>query len=274
MFRLEVKGLAVNQQRARSIPKQARFAGVVAANATAFDVQRAFLQAIGRFDRPTPWVLKSIWVDRATKDKPEARIYPRNLGGKSVDPAKVLHAEVFGGARRLKRSERAFQRIGILPAGFAMVPARGVADDPQTGDGYGGVKGSFLVRLLAYFEAFGEVGYRANMKPAGRRRLARKGNPRMGPPRRFKHIAGVEYFVSYGRLRSRNPNSDAEQHLAAGIWSRRGTHGSDVKPVFLFVRAPRYRVRLPLPTIFNDTVRQRFPSHYSAALTRALSTAR
>lgn len=253
----------------RSIEKQARFAHMRALNDIGFQGRRDLQGEMRRvFDRPTPYVLNSLHVERATKDRLEVTIEPRYFGGKGVDPQNVLRPEVFGGARKAKRFEVALRRIGLLgPAQYA-VPAIGCELD-----GYGNVKGSFIVRLLSYFQAFGEQGYRANAKASTIKRLAK----RTKSPGGYKRIGGVEYFVSrgpgtwFGRGAWKNGQA---QRLPAGIWSRSGIHGSDIKPVLLFVRSPGYHVRLDPVKVLEQTVAKGYEALYDYHLRRALETAR
>lgn len=83
---------------------------------------------------------------------------------------------------------------------------------------------------ISYFQAFGEQGYKANMTERSKRNLITKGTKRMEARR---------YFVSYGKLRG-----NRSSHLAPGIWAASGTHGVDVRPVLMFVRAGQYMKRL------------------------------
>jgi hypothetical protein len=267
MFSIQVQGLDRVQARIRNLPKQLRFAASRAINDVAYLARTAVITEMPRaFDRPTLFIQKSIWVGKTAKPESlQAWIYPRDPGGKSVDPADVLRAEVRGGPRKLKRSERAFQRVGILPAGYAMVPSKQLLQSDKA-DAYGNVKGSFIVQLLSYLQAFGEQGYKANMTAKNVGKLKAGGK---------KTQYGVEYFVSYGKLRSRNPNTDARQPLAAGIWSRTRTgFGSAVKPVFLFVRLPNYPARLHMGQIIQATVQAELPRRYATHLQSALATAR
>jgi hypothetical protein len=184
--------------------KQARFAGAQALNDVGFK-SRANLQAEmdAKFDRVTPYIRRSPRVTPATPETLEARIDLAYQGGKGVDPDKVLQAEIFGGSRHLKGSERALQRVGILPVGYSVVPGEACPLDQ-----YGNIKGSFLVQLISYFQAFGEQGYKANMTDKRKAKLAKAGVNANG----FKTINGVVYFVAYGKLRS-----GPTQHLAPGI---------------------------------------------------------
>lgn len=65
-----------------------------------------------------PYILKSVYVRKATPERLSVEIEPTYFGGKGVDPQKILQAQEFGGARRDKRSEAALRRIGILPSGY------------------------------------------------------------------------------------------------------------------------------------------------------------
>jgi len=243
-------------------PERVLRAQVQAMNDVAFDVRTEWQDEMRRkFDRVTPYVLRSIWVQRAALGRVEATIYPQYMGGKGVDPAKVLMAQVKGGARRSKRFERALQTAGILPAGMAAVPGSGL--DAGQMDAYGNVKGSFIVQLLSYLQAFGEQGYRANMTAKRRNSLAKRGTTERG----HATIGGVEYFVSQGP----GERNGRRQHLAAGIWSRRGIHGSDVRPVFLFTRRmPGYTKTIDLKQIGERVVRAKYSPAFSKRLGRVL----
>jgi hypothetical protein len=263
--------LQTTLRRAQNMGKQMRFAAHRALNDVGFRARNELAQQAGQlFDRVTPFIQRSFYlVPSKGPDNLTISLYPRDPGGKAIDPADVLNAEVYGGRRKLKRSERAFNRVGILPNGYYMVPSKQLLASDKV-DAYGNVKGSFMVQLISYFQAFGEQGYRANMTAKRKRQLAKFGKS----PGGYKRVGGVQYFVSFGRLRSRNPNSDAAQHLAAGIWQRSGTHGVDVKPVFLFTRAPAYTRRFPMDDIVHTTVQRELPARYRQRFTEALATAR
>lgn len=282
-----LSGFDALRDRIRNVPRQVRFAAAGAINDVAFQVPPELRAEASRvFDRATPWVLSSFWVGkRAQADSLQAWIYPRDPGGKSVDPADVLRAEVFGGSRKSKRMERAFERAGLLPRGLAMVPG---AAAPR--DAYGNVPAGFIVQLISYFQAFGEQGYRANMSERRRGRLSGRGKWADG---RFVAAGtrayakakgamayrqgGVEYFVSRGRGEFTGRGSwkhGQQQHLPAGIWSRTGLYGAVVKPVFLFVRTPRYGKRLDMGGVVQRVAQAGLPARFAARLDQALKTAR
>lgn len=215
-----------------------------ALNDTGFEIRRAMqaeMQTV--FQSPTNYILRSPRVRMATADKLTVTIEPAYMGGKGIDPQKILNAQAWGGRRRDKRSEVALRKAGILPNGMqTAIPS---TPYPGSDDGRGNVKGSFLVQLISYFQAFGEQGYRANMTDKRKKSIHKGG----------KRAAGRRYFVSYGamrggaRLTAMGDPDSRSQHLAAGIWAASGTGGADVRPVLMFVRIGTYQVKLDMDKV-------------------------
>lgn len=256
----------------RGHAKQVRFAGRQALNATAYSARGALRDEMEkRFKGVTPFIKRAVEVSLATSENLQAAVYLRYPGGKGVDPNSVLQAEIVGGPRNDKRAELAFKRIGLMAPGEYMVPGR---DFPQEKiDAYGNVKGSFITQLISYFQAFGEVGYRANMTDKRKRQLAKFGKNERG----FRTIGGVQYFVSRGRGTYFGRGSwkhGQDQRLPAGIWARSGLHGMKIKPIFLFVRRPRYKAVLPFDDIVLQSAAEAFPIHMRKRYEVAISTAR
>lgn len=228
---------------------QAAKAYAKALNDTGFQVRRAMqdeMRAV--FDRPTDYILRSPFVRMATAAKLSVTIEPTYMGGKGIDPQKILDAQSWGGRRRDKRSESALRRAGILPNGYqTAIPS----DDrggpyPGSDDGKGNLRGPFLVQLISYFHAFGEQGYKANMSEKGYQRVHRG----------TKKQAGRRYFVTYGKTRGgpritqKGEQDERTAHLAPGIWAASGTGGADVRPVLMFVRPGRgYQPRFDMDKV-------------------------
>lgn len=227
---------------ARLRGSQMRQAYASALNDVAFETRAAMVAELSQvFDRPTSYITRSPRVIRATASSLTARIEPTYPGGKGIDPQKILAAQAHGGRRANKRFENALQRIGVMQPGFQAVPPR----DPFPGsmDSNGNLRGPFLVQLLAYFQAFGEQGYRANMDAKGKARLLR-GKLLTGPPQQGQQRSrdGRRYFATHGKLRGEGKGA----HFAPGIWAATGPGGVDVRPVVLFVRVARYQARLDM----------------------------
>lgn len=249
-LKIKMDGLdRVQKHLARLAGGELREAQARALNDTAHMLRREMGKAFtSAFDRPTPFITRSPKFVPATPDNLSLRILPtmdaRNLpsmGGKvGVDPQHVLQAQEFGGRRADKRSEVALRRAGILSAGYQTV----IPETPYPGsdDGRGNLRGAFLQQLLSYLQAYGEVGFKANM--SAKRKAAIRNQQGIGSiaTRKVnKTTLGVRYFVSHGYIRG--------QHLAPGIWAARGTHDVDVAPVLLFVRMPSYTPRISMQAI-------------------------
>ena len=247
-----IKGLKpVQTLMDRLSRSKVREASVKAVNDAGFEVRRAMQEEMRSvFDRPTDYILRSPMLKMATVDKPMATIEPEYMGGKGVDPKKILKAQNLGGKRRDKRSEVALRRAGILPRGYqTVIPAEPF---PGSEDRYGNLKGGFIVQLLSYFRAFGEQGYRANMTDARRKALQLRGGAGV---RKVGPNIGRRYILAYGKLRggarwtAKGENDRRASNLAPGIWAVVGSSGADIRPVLMFVRAGNYQERLDMEKV-------------------------
>ena len=140
------------------------------------------------FDRPTPWALQAVQINKATLQRPVLRIWINEDPNKGIPGSDFLAAEIDGGPRKAKRFERALQARGLMPMGWFAVPGR---QAPL--DAYGNVPGPFIVRMLSDLQAFGEMGYRANRK--GPRRGARKTNYFFVPPKGSHLRPGIYWHM-------------------------------------------------------------------------------
>ncbi|MGB6096428.1 MAG: hypothetical protein WBF95_09035 [Comamonas thiooxydans] len=247
-----IKGLKpVQTLMDRLSRSRVREASVKAVNDAGFEVRRAMQEEMRSvFDRPTDYILRSPMLKMATVDKPMATIEPEYMGGKGVDPKKILKAQNLGGKRRDKRSEVALRRAGILPKGYqTAIPAEPF---PGSEDRYGNLKGGFIVQLLSYFRSFGEQGYRANMTDARRKALQLRGGAGV---RKVGPNIGRRYILAYGKLRggarwtAKGENDRRASNLAPGIWAVVGNSGADIRPVLMFVRSGNYQERLDMEKV-------------------------
>ncbi|KQP39667.1 hypothetical protein ASF44_08005 [Pseudorhodoferax sp. Leaf274] len=242
----------IDEQIARLGDRLSDIADVTAQalNDTGFAVRAAEQQLLGEaFDRVTPYISKSVLVEQATPDRLEVGVAAQYLGGKGGDPDRILAPHIDGGRRGDKASERALQRAGILPQGYQIVPGAGAPLDP-----YGNVQRGFIVKIMSWFQAFGQQGYSANMTPATRKRREKLGRTASG----YRTIQGTSYFVAYGSLRG----SPRDSHLAPGIYSKTGIHGVDIKPLLLFVQRGQYSRTLDWGGVAQRTVSEAFPRRF------------
>lgn len=274
-----------------ALPKQARFAAVGALTDTAFTIrlaEQAAMRAV--FDRVTPYITRGVRARRPQDLASNADGGPivraivdvEAFGSGSASPERTLQAEVFGGRRNIKAAERRLQQLGVMPPGWAMVPSSETLADSAKTNQYGNVRGTFIRRLLSYFGAFLEAGYTGNMSARSKANLARRGRTGdKGPERNaragYVRIDGVEYFISRGRgtyFGRRSWKGGRNQHLPAGIWRKRGIHGADIAPVFLFVPPPSYPIRLRFFEIAQNVARRDFAGHFERRFAAALRSAK
>lgn len=250
--------------------------------------------------KPTPWTMSALFLKPATKDDLSAVVNVKDGGYKrdgvkfgattvrmgSQDKRAVIQQQFQGGSRLPKPFETRLQRIDVLPSGMSVViPAKPSWAMPL--DQYGNAPRGLVVKLLAYFMAFIEAGASSNMTNAGRARLAKRGQRKGNDyaittasgkkkSRGYMQIGGVVYFVSYGRgsRRGKFAHNQMDQHLPAGIWAKRGIHGSDVSPVFLFVRQPKYQAKIDMPSIAHAEHAANFKRLFAHNLADAVRTAR
>ncbi len=230
--------------------RQIPYGTMLALNRTATRVQEAEVNEMrGVFDRPTPYTLSALRIRKATKANLTAYVEPKNMATKAISADKYLAPQILGGSRGQKRFERALIAVGAMPQGYVAVPGSGARFDA-----YGNMSRGQIVQILAYFRAFPEVGYRANMSAAGRGRLARGSRRNMG----------YSYFVA-------GPGGS----LPPGIWQRFAfSEGHAIRPVLIFVKSTMYRKRLDFDVVAEKTVEKYFEGDFRLAMMQAAATAR
>lgn len=198
------------------------------------------------FDRPTPYTLNAVEVVPATQATLTAIVKLKDSTTKAIPASKYLLAQIRGGFRRQKRFERALQAVGAMPPGMIAVPAR------DEMDANGNMNRGTIIKILSYFKAFPEKGYRANITDARKQRLA-KGT-------RTKR--GVAYFV--GR--------PGDGKLPFGIWqrvtqsARHGDSSSAIKPVVLFAESAIYEPIFDFKYVVELAVRREWDRQFERAV--------
>lgn len=230
--------------------KQATFATRVALTKTAKLAAEAEVKEMRDvFNNPTLYTLNGVFVLPATSNRLQAEVKLKDEATKAVPAAKYLAPQVSGGQRQLKRFERALQAAGAMPEGFRAVPGQGAQIDA-----FGNMSRGQLVQILAFFRAFPEMGYKANMTAQGRARLAR--GTRRQP--------GISYFIG-----------QPGDRLPLGVYQRvRFFGGSAIKPVLLFVRSAVYEAVFDFKYVAEHTASAEFPGQFEAAFAAAKATAR
>ncbi|MBW5284455.1 hypothetical protein [Burkholderia gladioli] len=198
------------------------------------------------FDRPTPYTLSGIRVQRATKQKLFARVGFINDAFKAAPASVYLAPQVDGGARSVKRIESLLRARGYLPAGMFVVPG-----EAAKLDAYGNFSRGQYSQILAQLQASRDSAQNETARSRARKRRRGSRAPR--------------YFV--GR-----PGGGAKP---LGVWARyQFASGTAVRPVLMFVRSPQYKPRFRFNEIVESVTARTLPTTFAAALELAMATRR
>lgn len=207
------------------------------------------------FSQPTPFTLNSLTIERAKKNKLEARLRLKDPT-RIDDPHHYLNVELNGGERGYKPFEARLWRKGVLPGGEFAIPASGASFDA-----YGNMNRGQITQILSSFDAFGDAGFKANMGIEGRKRL-NKGTKKRHGFAYFSVKPGTGNHLNPGIYKRTNMNSGA---LAGPAQS--------IVPVMIFSEVARYEPRINLQRIVNETyaadVRNVFEQNLEAAMRSA-----
>lgn len=266
-IKVEMKGAELLMANIAGMGKQVRFATAVALTKTAKHAQKDVAQEFARvFDRPTPTVMKSLWVKPATKQNLAAMVYvkDRALGGKNPNSmAEVIAQQFRGGSRIAKQAEFVLRRDGFLAGDEFVAPGAAAKLDR-----YGNISRGQLVQVLS------QIGVRSSgydSTPTQSRRS-----------RRNVQAAGV-IFWSRGPEGRRTPKVDratgisygytggGASHLPKGAWMRTA---DGVKPILIAIRSPRYRARVNMEKIVTKTIERVWQQEFKAAFDAAKASAR
>lgn len=221
------------------------------------EMQRVFEGGPTRFTR-------NAFRVRLDKDKWSAHVEVKDGYWSRSDD--YLNVQIVGGARKHKAFENALRRVGVLPAGWYVVPGEKAALDA-----YGNVSVGQIRQILSWFDAAELVaGSMQNMRQAGRDKRRRGTRSRRG----------FEYFVAQPghRVGARSWMNGRRQNLEPGIYRRtsfafagpRGGGASAIEPILIFVRSASYKPRFDFYGVAERTVSREFKPALDAALQREL----
>tara|TARA_R100000231_G_scaffold72347_1_gene56938 strand:- start:728 stop:1615 length:888 start_codon:yes stop_codon:yes gene_type:complete len=177
-------------------------------------------------------------VKKSEPDTLQAKIGLRDFVGKGTAPDVYLRPQVHGSFRNHKRFEKALlARIPQFGPNTFFVPA---SQNKEFLDPAGMVKGSVIVQMLSHLQAFGEQGYKANIK-----------NPKRA----------LYFAVPY-----RSPELSM---LHPGIYKRDAIGSDFFKAVFYAVKSqPMYRKRFYYFETVKKTIRKVFPMSFARRFQR------
>lgn len=207
-----------------------------ALTSTAFEVRKEERAEMPRvFDKPTPYVLNSLFVWPATPASLKAEVGFKDTGGKDTPAANILGPHIRGGSRKYKRSEKLLTNRGILLDGRYWVPGAGVKRDR-----FGNVGGGTITQILS---ALGAQSDRYQNTTARSRRRNKK----------------LPKFFAI-----RKPG----RNLVPGVWEKQGLN---VKPILLFVKKPQYRAnRFQFYAVGRTTAQKVWPVKFAEAMKKVM----
>ncbi|MGM8935081.1 hypothetical protein ACS8E9_09390 [Pseudomonas neustonica] len=168
-------------------------------------------EARSAFDRPAPFTINAFRVLHATARRPEAAVWVKDEksgSGGGQAPEAWFSPQVYGGPRRVKRSEYRLREKGLLPSGMFLAPGPGARLDA-----YGNMSRGHMQQILSGLGADNASG--STIVGTQSRRSLKKGHAQA-------------FFVI---KRGKRP---------IGIAERRG---KSMSVVLLFVKQPDYTAR-------------------------------
>ena len=138
--------------------KQVPFATALALTKTAQRVQREEVNTMKKvFKNPTPFILKGIYIQRATKSKQYAVIGIRDKKSKGISRIEFLAPHIYGQKRDNKSLEWLLKYRRLMPRNKYLVPARKAKKNQ-----YGNVSRDTTKKILASLDRRLDTGKKSN----------------------------------------------------------------------------------------------------------------
>ena len=211
-----------------------RYAASSALNDTAFDAKKRLAEHAKRvFKTPRNVTINAGFVfDRASAENLRARFGLKDFLPKGTAPDVYLRPQIYGGTRAQKRFEKTIiRKFPSFGKTTYFVPA---TQNKEFLDKTGDLRGSVVTQMLSHLQAFGEQGYKGNIKN----------------PKRALYFP-VIHRGDYGML-------------APGIYKRDAIGSENFKAVVYAVkRQPQYRKRFFYFETVEKAARMTFPVSFS-----------
>lgn len=243
----KVRGAQAVSAILQNMEKQSRFGIAKAITKTAKDVERELKREMAaKTDRPTPFFLKSTFVQPATKQRLMARVGLKDqiFGKNGIAAADRFGHHFQGGGRAPKALERYLRRVGLLGNDEFIVPGAGARLDAFGNMSRGQVQqamSQLRLGLDPYSWSSDSRRSKRNVKKAGR------------------------IFWAHGNTR--------DGHLKRGAYIDMGPPVG-LRPLLVIVRSPSYQRRFDLPRMAANTIAKTWKNNLNASLIEAFNTAK
>ena len=267
MITVRIDGMDSVKRMLDGVEKQARFATAVALTRTAKQAQKmAYDEFKQQFDRPTPMVMKSLYIKPATKANLEAMVYMKNIGigGKNArSMAEMLGHHFSGGSRTRKAIEGLLKANGFIQSGEFVAPG-GAAKLDRYGNMSRGQLNQIISQLKIVRAGFDSA---TTSSRRSKRNVAKAGR----------------IFWSYGTAGTKKPLVDkttgiqygytggSASHLPKGAWM---SDGRSVHPLLIVIKSPGYRRSFDFEKIGKAAVDRYFNEEFDRAFKQALATSK
>jgi hypothetical protein len=248
---------------------------------TAFYVRNKLKKEMPTYiDRPSPYTLNSIFVDKGTGKDPEAVVQWRKPSG-GTSGGRYLLPQVDGGGRETKRFENALVFRGGKARNDKAVPT-----DAAPKDAFGNVPGSYIKRMLSLLrvgtKALREKRERAEDRqsriqqglvkerkkkdprgPSFARAMKDQRKPAAPPIAQVKSSYGSheEFIVLPKRVGKKPPGVYEVKNMALG---------RAMKLVFAFVTTVTYKKKFPFYDIGTKASAEKFQEKLSEAIKKEM----
>ncbi|MGJ0486776.1 MAG: hypothetical protein ACR65R_19900 [Methylomicrobium sp.] len=243
MLRITFENREAHRQ-IKNLESQLDFAVALALTRTAQRAQKELRAEMAWvFDKPTRYAMSSLYIQPATKNNLEARIFFKDewsVGSQGTPATYFLTPEIKGGLRFHKSSELQLIRAGLLGASQYATPGR---DQPLNASG--NITGGQWKQILSGMGVARRApGYEANITRKSKKRHPKRGSVfPLGKP---------------GRVR--------------GIGSR--VKGQRLKIRLWFVDRARYQKRFDFYGVGRKVAEDHLQTEFSKAITEAIRTRR
>jgi hypothetical protein len=195
------------------------------------DVQARIKKQLSvKFDKPTPFTVRGVFMERAEKTRLQAAVYfPESQDASGRAQREYIRPGAEGtSARHQKKTEFVLTRMGFLPAGWVTVPGSFFKDGNKF-DQYGNISGAYYKNIIR------GLGITTKLKPKPLTKAAQKRVRAMGVESEYIAIGtGVNKLGKNGGW------------LPGGVYKRTGPGGRKLVQYLLFVRKASYRKRIDM----------------------------
>jgi hypothetical protein len=195
------------------------------------DVQAQVKKQLGvKFDKPTPFTVRGVFMERAEKTRLQAAVYfPESQDASGRAQREYIRPGAEGtGARHQKKTEFLLSRMGFLPPGWVTVPGSFFKDGNKF-DQYGNISGAYYKNIIR------GLGMTTKLKPKPLTKAAQK---------RVRTMGVDSEYIAIGT--GTNKLGKNGGWLPGGVYKHTGPGGQKLVQYLLFVRRATYRARIDL----------------------------